>query len=59
MDPNLQTTLFYTLSTVAQTLEQQNAALQTAGASEIFADTMSGACDDRPAIAIFIPETNN
>jgi hypothetical protein len=31
------------VSTVAQTLEQQNAALASAGVTKVFSDTMSGA----------------
>jgi DNA invertase Pin-like site-specific DNA recombinase len=39
------------VSTVAQTLEQQEAALEAAGVSKTFSDTMSGARDDRPGLA--------
>lgn len=39
------------MSTVAQTLEQQNAALKTAGVTKTFSDVMSGARDDRPGLA--------
>ena len=39
------------VSTVAQTLEQQNAALGAAGVTKTFSDTMSGAKDDRPGLA--------
>lgn len=39
------------VSTVAQTLEQQNAALAAAGVTKTFSDTMSGARDDRPGLA--------
>jgi DNA invertase Pin-like site-specific DNA recombinase len=39
------------VSTVAQTLDQQNAALQAAGVSKTFSDIMSGARDDRPGLA--------
>jgi DNA invertase Pin-like site-specific DNA recombinase len=39
------------ISTVAQTLEQQQAALSGAGVSKTFSDTMSGARDDRPGLA--------
>ena len=39
------------VSTVAQTLDQQNAALAAARVTKIFSDTMSGACDDRPGLA--------
>jgi DNA invertase Pin-like site-specific DNA recombinase len=39
------------VSTVAQTLDQQNAALAAAGVTKTFSDTMSGASDDRPGLA--------
>ena len=39
------------VSTVAQTLDQQNAALAAAGVTKTFSDTMSGARDDRPGLA--------
>jgi DNA invertase Pin-like site-specific DNA recombinase len=39
------------VSTVSQTLEQQNEALEAAGVSKTFSDTMSGARDDRPGLA--------
>jgi DNA invertase Pin-like site-specific DNA recombinase len=39
------------VSTVTQTLDQQNQALAGAGASKTFSDTMSGARDDRPGLA--------
>ncbi|UCZ63608.1 recombinase family protein [Mycolicibacterium phocaicum] len=39
------------VSTVAQTLEQQQAALDAAGVDKTFSDTMSGARDDRPGLA--------
>jgi len=39
------------VSTVAQTLDQQNDALAKAGVSKTFSDTMSGARDDRPGLA--------
>ena len=42
------------VSTVAQTLEQQNAALEAAGVTKTFSDTMSGACDDRPGLAALL-----
>jgi DNA invertase Pin-like site-specific DNA recombinase len=42
------------VSTVAQTLDQQNDALATAGVSKTFSDTMSGARDDRPGLAALI-----
>lgn len=38
------------VSTVAQTLEQQNAALAAAGVTKTFSDMMSGAKDDRPGL---------
>jgi DNA invertase Pin-like site-specific DNA recombinase len=42
------------VSTVAQTLEQQKAALETAGVKKTFSDTMSGACDDRPGLTALL-----
>lgn len=39
------------VSTVAQTLEQQNAALAAAGVTKTFSDIVSGAKDDRPGLA--------
>jgi DNA invertase Pin-like site-specific DNA recombinase len=39
------------VSSVAQTLEQQNVALEAAGVTKIFSDVMSGARDDRPGLA--------
>ncbi len=39
------------VSTVAQTLDQQNDALAKAGVSKTFSDNMSGARDDRPGLA--------
>ncbi len=39
------------VSTVAQTLDQQNAALEAAGVIKTFSDIMSGARDDRPGLA--------
>lgn len=39
------------VSTVAQTLVQQNEALQAAGVTKVFSDVMSGARDDRPGLA--------
>jgi DNA invertase Pin-like site-specific DNA recombinase len=38
------------VSTVAQTLDQQNAALDAAGVTKVFSDVMSGARDDRPGL---------
>src|SRR5271163_1511466 len=42
------------VSTIAQTLEQQNAALAAAGVTKMFSDTMSGARDDRPGLAALL-----
>ncbi len=42
------------VSTVAQTLDQQNAALSAAGVTKTFSDTMSGARDDRPGLAALL-----
>jgi DNA invertase Pin-like site-specific DNA recombinase len=42
------------VSTVAQTLDQQNAALEAAGVTKTFSDIMSGACDDRPGLAALL-----
>lgn len=39
------------VSTVAQTLDQQNGALAKAGVTKMFSDTMSGARDHRPGLA--------
>ena len=39
------------VSTVAQTLDQQQAALEAAGVTKMFSDTLSGARDDRPGLA--------
>jgi DNA invertase Pin-like site-specific DNA recombinase len=39
------------VSTVAQTLDQQNDALAKAGVTKTFSDTISGAPDDRPGLA--------
>jgi DNA invertase Pin-like site-specific DNA recombinase len=39
------------VSTVSQTLDQQEAALEAAGVTKTFSDTMSGARDDRPGLA--------
>jgi DNA invertase Pin-like site-specific DNA recombinase len=38
------------VSTVSQTLDQQQAALEVAGVAKTFSDTMSGARDDRPGL---------
>jgi DNA invertase Pin-like site-specific DNA recombinase len=42
------------VSTIAQTLGQQNTALAAAGVTKIFSDTMSGALDDRPGLAALL-----
>lgn len=42
------------VSTIAQTLDQQNAALDSAGVTKIFSDTRSGARDDRPGLAALL-----
>ncbi len=42
------------VSTVAQTLEQQNAALADAGVTKTFSDTTSGATDDRPGLTALL-----
>jgi len=42
------------VSTVAQTLEQQNTALENAGVTKTFSDIMSGARDDRPGLAALL-----
>ncbi len=42
------------VSTVAQTLVQQSAALEAAGVTKMFSDTMSGARDDRPGLAALL-----
>lgn len=48
---NAGTRVGYTrVSTVAQTLDQQNAALSEAGVNRVFSDIMSGARDDRPGL---------
>jgi DNA invertase Pin-like site-specific DNA recombinase len=50
--PTIGTRIGYTrVSTVSQTLEQQNTALEAAGVTKTFSDTMSGARDDRPGLA--------
>jgi len=44
--------IWYTrVSTVSQTLDQQNAAFQAAGVTKTFSDVMSGTGDDRPGLA--------
>ncbi|MFC9549826.1 recombinase family protein [Rhodococcus sp. NPDC056960] len=42
------------VSTVAQTLEQQQTALDAAGVTKTFSDIMSGARDDRPGLAALL-----
>lgn len=42
------------VSTIAQTLEQQNVALAAAGVMKTFSDVMSGARDDRPGLAALL-----
>ncbi len=42
------------VSTVSQTLEQQNEALEAAGVVKTFSDTMSGARDGRPGLAALL-----
>ncbi|WP_076246519.1 recombinase family protein [Mycobacterium sp. SP-6446] len=42
------------VSTIAQTLEQQNAALAGAGVTKTFSDIMSGARDERPGLAALL-----
>ncbi|HZC93177.1 MAG TPA: recombinase family protein [Mycobacterium sp.] len=41
-------------STVAQALEQQDAALAAAGITKTLSDTMSGVRDDRPVLAALL-----
>ena len=54
-EPTSGTRIGYTrVSTVAQTLDQQNAALEAAGVTKTFSDTMSGARDDRPGLAALL-----
>ena len=42
------------VSTVAQTLDQQNEALAAAGVTKVFSDVMSGARDDRPGLVALL-----
>ncbi len=42
------------VSTIAQTLDQQTAALAAADVTKTFSDTMSGARDDRPGLAALL-----
>lgn len=54
-DPTTGTRIGYTrVSTVAQTLDQQNEALAAAGVTKMFSDTMSGARDNRPGLAALL-----
>lgn len=39
------------VSTVAQTLDQQDSALKAAGVTKVFSDILSGVRDDRPGLA--------
>lgn len=49
------TSIGYTrVSTVSQTLDQQNEALAAAGVTKVFSDVMSGARDDRPGLAALL-----
>jgi DNA invertase Pin-like site-specific DNA recombinase len=49
---NTGTRIGYTrVSTVNQTLDQQNEALAATGVTKVFSDVMSGARDDRPGLA--------
>lgn len=50
-DPQSGSRIGYTrVSTVSQTLEQQNSALASVGVTKTFSDVMSGARDDRPGL---------
>ena len=52
MPTTTHTRIGYTrVSTVAQTITQQEDALKAAGVTKFFSDTMSGARDDRPGLA--------
>ena len=42
------------VSTVAQTLEQQDEAVAAAGVTKVFSDVMSGARDDRPGLSALV-----
>lgn len=42
------------VSTVTQTLDQQNSALAAVGVTKMFSDTISGAKDDRPGLAALL-----
>ena len=44
------------VSTVSQTLGQQNEALTAANVTKTFSDIMSGARDDRPGLAALMPD---
>ena len=45
---------YSSVSTVDQTLDQQNAALEAAGVTKVFSDTISGARDGRPGLAALL-----
>lgn len=47
------------VSTVAQTLDQQNEALAAAGVVKVFSDVMSGARDDRPGLTSLLEYVRN
>ncbi|MBB5161580.1 recombinase family protein [Mycobacterium sp. AZCC_0083] len=47
------------VSTVAQTLDQQNEALIAAGVTKVFSDVMSGGRDDRPGLAELMSYVRN
>ena len=52
MPTTTHTRIGYTrVSTVAQTITQQEDALKAAGVTKFYSDTMSGARDDRPGLA--------
>jgi len=54
-EPTPGTRIGYTrVSTVAQTLDQQEEALTAAGVTKTFSDVMSGARDDRPGLAALL-----
>jgi DNA invertase Pin-like site-specific DNA recombinase len=46
----------YTVSAIAQTPDEQNAALAAAGVTKVFSDTMSGARDDRWGLAALLDD---
>ena len=54
-DPTSGSRIGYTrVSTVAQTLDQQDEALAAAGVTKTFSDTLSGARDDRPGLSALL-----